>query len=139
VDDLSALLTVNHVGIKAAAPFCLKFPNPGDSLPPMRVDIRVVKDVKVNIRASLGEHDAAPGPYVEKWQRVQRTMPNLVHHTPTYGSHFIFTRKPKAPLDLGMEPSEIRAQDTFVYRFHRRRVTMAGGGDSGSPTAGPFR
>src|ERR1022692_5200035 len=50
-------------------------------------------------------------------------MPNLFHHPGAYRGDMVRAAETKSPLNLRVEPREVRSHGTFINRFHEVRLS----------------
>src|SRR5206468_12864649 len=63
-------------------------------------------------------HDAAPGADVQERHGVERSLPDLIHHSAPKRGHVVQAREPEATLDLWLQSGEIWAKGAPVYGAH---------------------
>src|SRR5271170_1708424 len=123
VHNPPALIAIDHVSVETPLLYCtigsVEGANPGHSLPPQRVAISKVTNRKRDVAALFRKHDAAPGPEIQKRKRVDRPMPDLVHHASAYGRGSRFARKREPPLNHRMQPFEILSKSKLIDGWHR--------------------
>src|SRR5438093_3494262 len=118
IDDSPARLAVDHRRVKSPTERCAEVPDPGHRLAAEGIAVRVVVNGEGDIAAALRKHDPAPGPHVQKRERVRKTVPHALHDTAADGGAAILTREAEAPLDLRVQPIEIGAERPPVDRGH---------------------
>src|SRR4029434_8783145 len=55
---------------------------------------------------------------VQKRQRIQTTVPDVVHHTTADAGHAILAAEAEALLKLWMKPVKVRTQNLAINRTH---------------------
>src|SRR5579864_6303371 len=93
VDHAPSFLAIDHVGIKAPEAAGAKCPNPSHRFTAQGIEIAIVFDLEGNILAAFWKHDAPPGADVEEGQRIQRSMPDLLHNSRPNGGQPVLARK----------------------------------------------
>src|SRR5579872_2552809 len=118
VHDAAAFFAVDHVRVKPALFPGGKGPDPSHGLTAQGIAVSIVLNREGHVPALFWKHDASPRAHIQERQSIWCTVPDTFHYLGPDSCRAAFRSESKTPLNLGMQPREIRTKSSLVDRNH---------------------
>src|ERR1700730_16463463 len=118
IDNAISLLAEYHVGVKTPRMFGHEVTDPGHGLPTIFVYICIISDRERHRGTALRKHDPPPATYVQEWECVEGSVPNLVHRSGADTGNIVITAEPESLLDSRVKKFEFIPKRPFIDGSH---------------------